>query len=139
MKLLNHKTVTNKDIFLLKLQGEDIEFDFVNNGDLPVFFWICQNLNLLTFMCQKEYMGNLARFKILRPFGFNMNLENAVHRRRSTISVYTNDILDITEILMAHDYYRESDSEYNRSIHTLHFDFPSERRNKVYKNFNYDL
>lgn len=139
MKLLDHKTVTNKDIFLLKLQGEDIEFDLVNNGDLPVFFWVCQNLNLLTFMCQKKYAGRLARFKILRPFEFSMNLENAVHRRQSIISMHTNDILDITEILMAHDYYRKPDLEYNRSLHIIHFDFPSERRNKSYKNFNYDL
>lgn len=139
MILLDHQTVTNKDIFLLNLQGKDVEFGFVENNNLPVFFWVCQNLNLLEFMCQKEYTGTLARFKITRPFKFYMMLEDRGARHQRIISLRENDLLNITEILMAHDYHREPDLLYHRSIHTLHFDFPQERRNKSYENFNYEM
>ena len=90
-------------------------------------------------MCQKEHRGTLATFKIGRPFAFRMNLEKGCGYRESTINLLTNDILNITEILMAHDYYREPDPDNKRYLHELHFDFPNERRNISYIYFNYEV
>lgn len=140
VKLLDYKTVTDKDIFLLKLHGEDIEFDAIENNDLSVFFRTCIKYNLLDFMCQKEYRGTLATFKIRQLFRFSMNFEKTPSCRKFTINLFPNDTLNISEILMTHDYYRRpgpDNSQYY--IHDLHFDFPRGCRNKFYKNFNYDL
>ena len=141
MKLLDYNTVTDKDIFLLNLHGENVEFSMVENDDMPAFFQTCMKLNLLDFMCQKEYRGTLATFKIVRPFMFRMNLEKGAGYRESTIILLPDDLLNITEILMAHDYYREPDPGTNgfRYLHELHFDFSREQRNKSYKSFNYEM
>jgi len=137
VKLLDYHTVTDKDIFLLNLHGEDVEFSMVENDDMPTFFQTCMKLNLLDFMCQKEYRGTLATFKIVRPFMFRMNLGY----REFTINLLSNDLLNITEILMAHDYYREPDPNVSgfRYLHELYFDFSNEQRNKSYKSFNYEM
>lgn len=141
MKLLDYNTVTVKDIFLLNLHGEDIGFSEVPNNDMPKFFHMCMQLNLLKFMRQKEYRGTLAMFKIIKPFRFYMYLDRAygLGQRRTKVKLLSGDTLNITEILMAHDYYREPVEDNKNYSHELFFDFPSEHRKKSYENFNYEM
>ena len=135
MTLLDYRTVTKKDLFLRNLRDQDIDFGTVKNNDLPVFFWLCMQYNLLEFVGQREYRGTLATLNVLRPFRLYMNLDG----QNKIINLKENDRLDVTEILMTHPYYREPDPDNKRYKHMLHFDFPQHRRNKSYENFNYEM
>lgn len=141
MSLLDYHTVTNKDIFLRNLRGDDVVFDDVNNDSMPLFFKICMQLNLLKFMRQREYRGTLAAFKIIRPFNFYMICSRAhgLGHGRTEIRLLTNDVLNITEILMAHDYYKEPVEGNKYYSHELFFDFASEYREASYAVFNYEM
>lgn len=141
MKLLDYNTVTVKDIFLLNLYGEDIGFSEVPNDDMPIFFHMCMQLNLLKFIHQKEYRGTLATFKIIKPFRFYLYLErtHGLGHGRTKVKLLSRDIIKVTEILMAHDYYREPVGDNKSYSHVLFFDFPRELRKKSYENFNYEM
>jgi hypothetical protein len=141
VKLLDYHTVTDKDIFLLNLHGEDVTFDEVANDSMTLFFQICMQLNLLKFMRQREYRGTLATFKVMKSFNFHMKLDRAhsLGYGRTKIKLLTNDTLNITEILMAHDYYREPDTDNKCYLHELFFDFATGHREAAYAIFNYEV
>jgi hypothetical protein len=96
-------------------------------------------LGLINFLRQKEYRGTLASFRVVHPFNFYTKLERDSLYGRTKIALLSKDILNITEILMAHDYYREPDPENNRQLHELFFDFASEHREASYAAFNYEM
>jgi len=139
VNLLDYNTVTDKEIFLLNLRGEDVIFDNVKNDDFPSFFRTCMKLGLMNFLRQREYRGTLASFRVVHPFNFHTKLERDSLYGRTKITLFSRDILNITEILMAHDYYREPDPENKRQLHELHFDFATSHREASYAVFNYEM
>ena len=100
---INYKTSTDKDIFVLRLNGELPIFDKIGDVDFVEFFKFCIDHKLLEFMVQREWRGSLAIFRVLNPFSFRIEkfLDNMT---RATVVCEKGDSIELSELLDTTDY-----------------------------------
>ena len=126
-----------KDVFLLKLVGEELDFGLLSEDDYVVFMRKCVTLNLVEFYGQKDYRGMLAQFRATDNFKFSMTDTGMGYRAR-VVDVSKNDYIQFTEQLSANDYERDV-LPMEIGAHKIFVDFDNEQRVKMYKKFNFDV
>lgn len=95
---MNFKTTTDKDIFLTKLKGEELNFGFINREDKPMFFDFAIKHKLMIFICHKEYRGILGLYKVLKDFSFDINRNDGMDTGTQFISVNIGDEIEVSEL-----------------------------------------
>lgn len=131
----DYKTSTDKDIFVLRLNGEFPIFDKIGDTDYVDFFKFCIEQGLLEFMVQREWRGSPAVFRVLNSFSFRVEkfLDNMT---RAIVLCEKGDMLELTELLDDTDYRLVQDD--NTRCHFLRIDMPTDgKRHKAYEKFNY--
>jgi len=125
-----------KDVFMLKLAGEGLDFGLLSEDDYVAFMRKCIELNLVEFYGQKDYRGMLAQFRATDNFKFSMTDTGLGYRSR-VVAVSKNDYIQFTEQMSANDYERDV-LPMNIGVHKIFVDFDSELRVKMYRKYNLD-
>lgn len=139
---INYQTATKKDLFTLKLKGGIIDLGLVDMDDYHDLFTFCIEMDLLTYMAQRNYRGDVAIFKVLSGFVFGIMSPLGTHRankRTHVIPVDTGDYIRLSELTDLNIYQKETHVTQGNCQHILWYDVPSETRDKEYKKWNFDV
>ena len=125
-----------KDVFMLKLAGEELDFGLLSEDDYVNFMRCCVELNLVEFYGQKDHRGMLAQFRATDNFNFAMT-DTALGYRSRAVVVRKDDYIQFTEQIAANDYEKDV-LPMNVGIHKIFVDFENEQRVKMYKKWDFD-
>ena len=137
---IDYKTSTNKDIFVLRLNGELPIFDDIGDADFVEFFKFCIEHQLVEFMVQREWRGSPAVFRVLTPFCFRIEkfLELPYSMSPAIVNCEKGDWIELSELLDTTDYKFITDDTERR--HVIRVDIPTDgKRHKAYEKFNYEM
>lgn len=97
--LLNFKETTSQDIFLCRLKGVPIHFNYVVAKDIFTFIDFAIETSLIKFERRIEYRGTLGRYKILNNFQFSVDRADFISGKQY-LNLVKGDKLELTEQLL---------------------------------------
>jgi hypothetical protein len=142
----NFSDITSKDLFKAKLNGEVINFGFVDQDAYPMFTRKLIELGMLEFYYQKEHKATLAYLRVNDQFTFQVRNDSAgsMDNWADTVRVKDGDFLEFTEMMLRTNYtwnlIDPADNGHGSKQHTIFVDYDihrPEERQAIYRRYNF--